>query len=193
MDKYHITHEWQCNSKFHRCHHGPLPTEGRVAEWIKPNTEAFTALQKIVLHPKLLGDLDHLTEFSHSGLIEVKHALDNKWAPKSTHFSYQSMLARGQLAIIDFNLGADLEQAETSGEKRCYQACSKMTKSWAIKPIKWLKDRQLFQDMVDRTVDVVINKEQLPGPDIPVLPSNIATVEKPDKKEAVARHRSRLM
>ena len=68
-----------------------------------------------------------------------------------------------------------------------------MTKSWAIKPIKWLKDRQIFQDMVDRTVDVVLNKEQLAVPDVPVLPSNIATVEKPDKKEAVARHRSRFM
>ena len=47
------------------------------------------------------------------------------------------MLARSQLAIIDFNLGADLEQAETStGEKRFYQAFSKMTKGWTVKLVK---------------------------------------------------------
>ena len=103
------------------------------------------------------------------------------------------MLARSQLAIIDFNLDADLEQAETStGKKRCFQAFSKMTKSWTLKPIKRSKNRQVFQEMVDRTVEVVLSNEQLPVPSIPVIPSNIATIEKHVKKEAVARRRSRL-
>ena len=192
---FHIqgVHEWQGKTKFHKCCHEPLSTEGRVTEWIKPNTEAFTALQKIVLNPKLLKDLAHLTEFSHTGLIEVKHAIDNKWAPKSTHFSYRGMLARSQLAIIDFNLGAYLEQAETSsGEKRYFQAFSKMTKSWTVKTIKASKNRQVFQEMVDRTVNIVLTNEQLPIQSIPVIPSNIATIEKPEKKEAVSRRRSRF-
>ena len=193
---FHVqgVHEWQSNTLFHRCAHGLLPIEeGRTTERINPETEAFSCLQKIVLNPRLLNDLNNLTAFSHTGSIEVKHAIDNKWTPKNTHFSYTGMLARSQLAIIDFNLGADLEQAETStGEKRFYQAFSKMTKGWTVKPVKIAKDRKIFQEMVDRAVYVFLNNEVLPVPTIPDLPANISTIEKPDKKEAVLNLKSRF-
>ena len=87
-----------------------LPVEGRVQEWLKPDTEAITALQNIVFNPNLLGSLHYLVEFLHTGNLEVYHALYNKWAPKRLHFSYQAMVARSQLAVIDFNLGAGLEK-----------------------------------------------------------------------------------
>ena len=118
----------------------------------------------------------------------------NKWAPKRLHFSYQGMVARSQLAVIDFNLGAGLEQAETSsGEKRIKQNFSKMTKSWEVKPIKQVKNREIFQSMVERTLEVFLSEEKLPVPAIPDLPENIASIEKPSKTDAITQRRSRFI
>ena len=45
-------------------------------EWISPKSETFEALQKIVLGKSVLKDLDYLTKFCHTGVLEV---LYNKW------------------------------------------------------------------------------------------------------------------
>ena len=79
----------------------------------KEKSEAYEALQNIVLDAKVLKDLNYLNKFCHTGVLEVYHSLYNKWAPKRQHFSYQGMLARSQLAIMDFNQGSNLEQAKT--------------------------------------------------------------------------------
>ena len=93
--------------------HGSRENSKKAKEWIKPNTEAFTVLQSIILDPKLLADLQYLTKFSHTGVLEVYHSLYNKWAPKRQHFFYAGMLARSQLAVMDFNEGSNLKQAKT--------------------------------------------------------------------------------
>ena len=86
--------------------------------------------------------VSYLVKFFHTGILEIYHSLYNKWAPKRQHFSYPGMLARSQLAIMDFNEGSNLEQATTEkGEKRYNVQFSKITKSWSLKPIKKEKDR----------------------------------------------------
>ena len=45
--------------------------------------------------------------------FKVYHALQDKWKPKSIHFSYHGMNARSQLEVMDFNSGSDLEQETT--------------------------------------------------------------------------------
>ena len=47
------------------------------------------------------------------------------------------MLAKSQLAIMDFNKGSYFEEATTEkGEKRYNVQFSKITKIWSSKPIK---------------------------------------------------------
>ena len=144
--------------KFTKCIHADLTPENQLSKkWIKPDSEAFLVLQKIVFDKTLLGDMKHLTNFSRTGMLEVYHSLYNKWIPKSTHFSFRGMVARSQLAAIDFNLETDLKQATTgTGDKRYRVTSSKMTKAWSAKPIKEEKDRDVFWKMVHRAVSTVV-------------------------------------
>ena len=77
-------------------------------------------MQNIVLDSKVLSDMNYLTKFCHIGVLEVNHSSYNKWAPKRQHFSYAGMLARSQLAVIDFNQGSNLKQAKTKEGKDKY-------------------------------------------------------------------------
>ena len=63
----------------------------------------------------------------------------NKWVLKRQHFPYLGVLARSQLAKIDFNEGSNLEQATTEkGEKRYNEQFSKITKSYLHRMVKGL-------------------------------------------------------
>ena len=94
-------------------------------------------LQSIVFDKTILKDMAHLAKFTHTGVLEVYHSVLNEWTPKNTHFPYKEMVARFKLAAIDFNQSQKLDQAKTmSGNKRYSVYFSKVTKSWAAKPIK---------------------------------------------------------
>ena len=85
-------HEWTGSNRFTKCVYAPLTKKQvKVKEWISPNSEAFEALQKIVLSKNILNDLKHLTKFCHTGVLKTHHSLYNKWAPKKQHFSYTGM------------------------------------------------------------------------------------------------------
>ena len=108
----------------------------------------------------------------------------NKWVPKSTHFSYEGIIARVQLAAVDFNLGSDLEQKTTKMGKECFDtAFSKITNLWYAEPIKVAKNRETFHDMVTRSVEVVKMGLHLERAILPVLPQNIASKPKPEKEK----------
>ena len=92
----------------------PSIPQHREKAWLNPSSEAFVALQNIILDKTLHSDLKHLTNFSHTGSLEVYNSLYNKWLLKSTHFSYQGMIARSQLAAIGCNLCREFSQAETN-------------------------------------------------------------------------------
>ena len=147
---FHIQniHFWTGYRKFTKCIHADLTPENQLSkEWIKPDSKAFLVLQKIVFYKTHLGDMKHLTNFSHTGMLEVYHSLYNKWIPKSTHFSFRGMVARSQLASIDFNLRADLKRATTGvGDKRYRVTSSKMTKAWSTKPVKEEQDRCFLEN-----------------------------------------------
>ena len=112
----------------------------KVKKWITPKSDLSEAFQSILLCRKLLKNLSHLTQFCHTGVLEVYHALFNKWAPKRQHF-YVGMLTRSQLALMDFNKRIYLEQATTGqGDKHFNVTFSKVTKQWSAKPIKEKED-----------------------------------------------------
>ena len=99
-----------------------------------------------------------MTRFSRTESLEVCYSLLNKWVPKSTHFLYEGMIVRSQLAAADFNLGSDLEQKTTKMGKECFDAAfSKITNHWSAKPIKVAKNREKFHNMVKW--DCILNKQ----------------------------------
>ena len=52
-------------------------------------------------------------------------------------------------------------------------------KKWSIKPINVKKDKTHYFEMIDRTVEVIKNKIQLPLPKLPENPpKNIAPIER---------------
>lgn len=66
MVHFHIQnkHCWTGYTIYHKCDHPQLSTEKRATKaWLSPKSDAFVALQKIVLNTRLLKDLEHLTKF----------------------------------------------------------------------------------------------------------------------------------
>ena len=128
---FHIqnNHRWTGHEKFLECVY-PHFTKKQVKDGYHRKSMAFEALQIIVLDKKVLEDLSYLTKFWHTGVLQICHSLYNKWAPKRQHFSHRGMLARNQLAIMDFNEGSNLEQATNEkGEKRYNVPFSKISKN----------------------------------------------------------------
>ena len=90
------------------------------------------------------------------------------------------MVTRSQLAIMDCNSGSDLPQAKIKGGPgKCNFGYSQITKQWSSKHIKVKKDKTHYFEMIDRTVEDIKNKIQLPLPELPEnLPNNIAPTER---------------
>ena len=101
------------------------------------------------------------------------------------------MVARCKLAPIDFNQGATLEQVKAkSGDDRSNVCFSKITKTWSAKPINDTKSLDVISKLVDLTEKSVIEKKKLTEIELPDIPRNIASVEKPDKKNIVKNPKS---
>ena len=187
----HITnkHTFKGNKYYKSCEHGKRLRR----KWLKKDSSAFTALKKIVADPKLLADFPYLTKFNHTGNLEVFHSLYNKYCPKRLHFSYEVMVARSQLAVLDHNSSVGLQQAVTkSGKKRTKITFTRITQSWVSKPIKEPKDKSYIKNILEEVFYLRETSEKYPLPNIPKPPKNIATEPKPDKEEVIRRSRSRF-
>ena len=138
--------------------------------------------------------MKYLTKFSHTGILEIFHALYNKWIPKSQHFSHLGMIMRSKLAVMDFNSGSELPQAKTKdGTARFNLGFSKVTKQWSSKPIRAEKDKAIYFEMIDRVIEIIDKKIKLPLPKLPEnIPKNIAPTERPDKQLVVENQKSRF-
>ena len=79
-------HKWPRCSKFHNCVHPRITkSKARKKLRLKPTSDTFKALQSIVLDKHILRDLKYLTTFSHTGILEIFHALYNNWIPKKVN------------------------------------------------------------------------------------------------------------
>ncbi|XP_068742192.1 uncharacterized protein [Montipora capricornis] len=121
-------HNWSGNTHFHKCSHRCISSsEAKRICWLKPGTWAHLALEEVVLNTKLIKDLARLTDFCHTGRIEVNHTMMLKYCSKREHFSYQGMVTRTQLSALDNNANTGCNQAqvqvgEHGGEAR-YKMC----------------------------------------------------------------------
>ena len=131
----------------------------------------------------LLKDLKHLTDFNHTGTLEVYHSLYNKYTPKRLHFSYPGMIARAQLAVLDFNAGVGLEQSKNKkGELRFKHQFSKITQSWVVKKVPEKKEKSTYIDHILDEIDYLQSSSTTyEAPKLENVPAYIGGVEKPDK------------
>ncbi|XP_068758424.1 uncharacterized protein [Montipora capricornis] len=128
LDHVSKRHKWSGNSLFHQCCHRRISSSrAKKICWIKQCTPAHLALEEVVLNNKLLKDLAKLTDFCHTGKIDVYHSMMLKYCSKREHFSYKGRVARTQPAALDNNantgrMQARITEGERAGEAR-YKLC----------------------------------------------------------------------
>lgn len=195
---YHIVdkHRWAGHQLFKKCGHCTMSRRERKSiKWLKAGSPSHVALEEIVTNKKLLNDIEKLTEFHHTGELEQYHSVLLKYAPKREHFSYNGMVARTQLAMLDHNAHVNRKQAVVrkgtkQGEKRFNVVCPKQRKNWVAKPIKEPKSYEYINSMMK---DVLLVKGGQHIDYEPVIQAKcIAPIPKPPKQEVIDRHKSRM-
>ena len=103
------------------------------------------------------------------------------------------MVAWCKFAAIDFNQRKPLEQAKTKSRDGRYNVCfSKIKNTWSAKPIKDLKSPDVFSNLVDLMEKSDIEKKKLAKIELPCIPRNIVSDEKPDKKDIVKKQKLKI-
>jgi ribonuclease HI len=191
---HHITgkHQWKASREYKlvkKCGHPRISAKDqKEIQWLESGSPAHIALEEVITNKKLLKDLGKLTEFHHTGELESYHSVMTKYVPKREHFSYNGMVARTQLAILDHNANVGREQAEikkgsSPGEKRFKIVCGKQRKNWVAKKIKVPKTYSHVEGMMQ---DVILCKQ---GKKFMYNPKEqakcIAPTPKPPKKDII--------
>ncbi|KAM4696150.1 uncharacterized protein WCC33_014890 [Rhinophrynus dorsalis] len=97
-------HEWYGAKLYPACVHKPLtPYQHSCHPWLKRRTPAFHALREMVVNPQMIMDLSHLSQFYHTGEIEVYRSFILKYRPKTMHLKMDAMEARTKLAALAHN------------------------------------------------------------------------------------------
>ena len=103
------------------------------------------------------------------------------------------MIARAELAVLDFDCGVGVGQAETQSRKlRFKQQYSKVTQSWVVKQIREPKDRVYIQNLMDEVMYIQNSNEKYELPKLENISKIIAQIEKPNKEEAIKIIRTRF-
>ena len=120
------------------------------------------------------------------GNLEVFHSVVNKYCPKRLHFTMEGMIARLQLAVLDYNCGSNNTQATAKDGKRRYkQMFSKVTQNWVVKKISKAKSQEYIHKILSSTLKASPDTAGDKLPRICLIPANIAPIEKPDNEETI--------
>ena len=165
-----------------------------ATQWLTPGSDAHIALEEEVFTPKLLKDMMSVTEFHHTGVLEIYHSMMLKYCPKRQHFSYKGMIARIQLAVLDHNHNTLRQQSVVNlgamkGEPRYNVVFPKGQSSWVAKPITKKKSYDFLYHLIKD-----VKKAHTHGiQDLPSVaaPSAKNIASKP-KKAVVDQHISRF-
>ena len=181
-------HKWSGNTHFHKCDHRHIPSaEAKQICWLKPGSPAHLALEEVVLNNKLLKDLAKLTDFCHTGNLEVYHSMMLKYCSKQEHFSYKGMVARTQLAALDNNANTGRGQAEVqsgqhAGEGRFKVCFPKAHKRWVVKPIAQKKSYQHLSALLTKVLERCEAGNAVAEPVPVVLPATLLQCQHQEKK-----------
>ncbi|EEC03658.1 conserved hypothetical protein, partial [Ixodes scapularis] len=115
------------------CEHGNVPDR----LWLEEGTETFRKLEAILMAPNLLRDIPFLSPKEQTFGLESFHAVLIHFAPKSSKFQYDGMLARTYIAALHYNQNAGRDVLlDEDGSPKFYQRCSKAQKRWTLAPVK---------------------------------------------------------
>ena len=193
---HHISnkHSWDNAKLFTRCQHHQLSTtEMMETKWLAPGSDALIALEEVVFTPKLLKDMQLVTEFHHTGDLEIYHSMMLKYCPKRQHFSYKGMIARTQLAALDHNHNTGRKQSvantgATKGMPRYNVVFPKGRSNWVAKPIREPQSHQFLYDLMDNIKVAYMNNTYQSDTVAAPPAKNIARKPKPEKTKVVDQH-----
>src|SRR5664279_839269 len=190
-------HHWN-GERMTQCEHEATDDTDNDTAWLTMDSDSHKALKTVVLDRRLLKDIDRLTDFCHTGQLEVYHSMLLKYAPKRQHFHYGGILARLQLAALDHNNNVDRDLAtDSTGQPLVRLVFSKPRKDWRLRQIYNKKQYgyidELLQKVVDRRLDRTISMDDKSSQvTLPVLKTNIATTDRPDMQQAILNSYSRM-
>lgn len=181
-------HEWEVDGIIKKCEHDTLSEEyTNNTLWIRPDSESYNALKKIVLAKDFPKDLQHAKHFVHTGRLESYHNVRIKYMPKRIHLKYSGMHMRSIIAILDHNsnvgktmIGDKMVYSKPLGHYTIKNRYSSTTNDWRA---------EIMQNIKEKAKENIIfqSQEQL----IPV-PKNIISTPKPDINELRSKKYSRF-
>ena len=157
-------HSWRGAMHFKKCAHRKLPRqEVKEKVWLKVGSATRVALQEVVFNKKLLKDLKMVTEFHHTGNLEVYHSMMLKYCPKRQHLGHKGMIAKTQFAALDHNHNCSRKQAvvkhgSSLGSLRYNLVFPKARKTWVVKPIKEEKSYDHLDALMESIMEQKISK-----------------------------------
>ena len=178
-------HRWKGNKVFKKCAHGKLrPEDCKDVAWLTEDSPAYKALEQVVLDKTLIADLKFVADFSHTGQIEVFHALINKYCPKRQHF----WDARDDRKTAAHCFRSQQLCWKRPGHYTIWRSSGKIAifegvENWVWKPIKVDKDRSYVQSMIGDVIEMRQTATSYALPTIPNLPHNIAPTERPSTSD----------
>ena len=93
--------------------------DGHNIVWLVKDGSQMAALQKDVFQKQLSEDIGELSEFCHTGDLEVFHSSLLRLLPKRLSFSYHGTMALIQLAALHHNFNVERKLGTTAdGRKR---------------------------------------------------------------------------
>ena len=72
-------------------------------KWLQKGNKAYKALLSAIFLKRILKDICQLDLFCHTVQLEVYPSMMLKYIPKRQEFKHEQMVARTQLAAIDYN------------------------------------------------------------------------------------------
>ncbi|XP_068757420.1 uncharacterized protein [Montipora capricornis] len=199
----HVTNVHEGHSQaFPRCSHGPLQQERK---WLRRGSKAFKELESVISNKTFLKDVPKLSDEHQTSFVEVLHKVDIYFAPKHTHFFYQGMKARLQLAALHFNENANKPQRKikkgvNAGADQWLVSYPKYKKGGAV--AKEIKEACTY-DYIKTLFDELLRlRAQFPSysaalreikPMLQALPKPLTSQHpQQDKQAVVTKHKSRF-
>lgn len=140
-----------------QCEHGPLDSDGDSDDeqsWLKQDSDAHKALNKVVNDPRLLKDFGKLTDFCLTGDLESYHSMLLSYCPKRVFYPYTGMQARLTLAALDYNHNVDRSQVtDSAGNPIVRQVFSKARKEWVLRNVYKGKEYSYLNEIVHKVVE----------------------------------------
>ncbi|XP_040191633.1 uncharacterized protein LOC120924691 isoform X1 [Rana temporaria] len=196
-------HSWTDGKLYKQCSHEERLDNEEEEEhvWLLPGSAAHQRLKDVVLDPRILKDLEHLSNFCHAGNFEVFHSRALKYRPKHHHFEIDGMVARTQLAALDHNRNVGREQAGRRPQScgapiqnpNCRYIYSKAKKDWTMAKMYDGANQEFMIDILTDSISLAAGDLKVDWiPRRSYEPENIAHFPCPEKPDMLQRYLSRF-